>query len=275
MIRQDWRRLAPGLAHSVIEKGWWQDDGNKIDFVRSLGETSQRSRNAQKRWGRASLALSQQQGAIDLHFLRRMMGSHYTTNRDLVFGPNPTTLASSFLVESPPDRAADLGRGVADWPRRRFISRFACAANSPAAFGEIALVDSAADDGNRQAGRRQGARQGRVDDRTAANAFRSRRRGFSGEGTAPHAAKPVAVDRHGDDAPSRRAFREGVSLLVGPRAEDAGVVPTEAGRSAVLSHDRGYACQSKVLCSPASFAGVLGRPFHKWTLDQVRLQPNS
>ena len=42
LIRQDWHRLAPGLADFVIEKGWWQDDGSKIDFVRTLGETSER-----------------------------------------------------------------------------------------------------------------------------------------------------------------------------------------------------------------------------------------
>jgi len=99
MIRQDWRRLAPGLADSIIEKGWWQDDGSKIDFVRSVGETSERSRNAQKRWGRASLALSQQQGAIDPHFLRRMLADHYSSNRELLFGPKSTALASSFLVD--------------------------------------------------------------------------------------------------------------------------------------------------------------------------------
>lgn len=99
MIRQDWRRLAPGLAACVIDKGWWQDDGSKLDFVRSVGETSERSRNAQKRWGRASLALTQQHGAIDLHFLRRMMADHFGTNRDLVFGPKPVALASSFMVD--------------------------------------------------------------------------------------------------------------------------------------------------------------------------------
>jgi len=136
MIRQDWRRLAPGLADSVIEKGWWQDDGSKIDFVRSVGETSERSRNAQKRWGRASLALSQQQGAIDAHFLRRMMADHYTTNRDLVFGPKPTTLASSFLVD-----LHEAEQPIVAWvafgsPRAAIHFPICLAGELPAAFGE-------------------------------------------------------------------------------------------------------------------------------------------
>jgi hypothetical protein len=104
MIRQDWRRLAPGLASFVIEKGWWHDDGSKIDFVRCLAETAQKAVNPHRRWGHASLALAQQQGAIDLHFLRRMLAEHYTQNRDLLPGGKAMTLASSFLTDL---RAAD------------------------------------------------------------------------------------------------------------------------------------------------------------------------
>lgn len=100
MIRQDWARLSRGLASHVIGHGWWQDDGSKIDFVRCLSTATDRSRNAQKRWGRASLALAQQQGAIDAHFLRRMLSDHYTTNREML--PDAMrSLACSALVELP------------------------------------------------------------------------------------------------------------------------------------------------------------------------------
>jgi len=99
MIRQDWRRLAPGLADCVVERGWWKDDGNKLDFVGCLANSAVQSKNAQKRWGRASLALAQQQGAIDAHFLRRMLGDHYSTNRELISSSRTDCLANSFLVE--------------------------------------------------------------------------------------------------------------------------------------------------------------------------------
>jgi hypothetical protein len=99
MIRQDWRRLAPGLASFVIEKGWWHDDGSKIDFVRCLGESAENVVNPHRRWGHASLALAQQQGAIDSHFLRRMLAEHYAQNRDLLPGGKAMTLASSFLTD--------------------------------------------------------------------------------------------------------------------------------------------------------------------------------
>lgn len=99
MIRQDWRRLSPGLATHVIEKGWGQDDGSKIDFVGCLGENTDSTRNAQKRWGRLSLMMSQQQGAIDLHFLRHMLADHYQGNRDLMKNERANGLASSFLVD--------------------------------------------------------------------------------------------------------------------------------------------------------------------------------
>lgn len=96
MIRQDWTRLAPGLFDFVLERSWWPDDGSKIDFVRCLAESNEQSGAAQKRWGRASLALAQQQGAIDLHFLRHMLGDHYTASRDLL--PAAQVLSTSLLV---------------------------------------------------------------------------------------------------------------------------------------------------------------------------------
>ena len=99
MIRQDWSRLAPGLATFAIEQGWWRDDGSKIDFVRCLADLAAPTQIAQKRWGRASLALAQQQGAIDLHFLRHMLADHYTANRDGFLFDKGTTLATSFLVD--------------------------------------------------------------------------------------------------------------------------------------------------------------------------------
>jgi hypothetical protein len=99
MIRQDWRRLAPGLAGFAIERGWWQDDGNKLDFVRCLSDKSEQSTAAHKRWGHASLALAQQQGAIDHYFLRRMLADQETLNRDLSLLPKTATLACSFSVD--------------------------------------------------------------------------------------------------------------------------------------------------------------------------------
>src|SRR5262249_41883317 len=33
VIRQDWNRIAPGLAGRAIERGWWPEDGSKLDFA--------------------------------------------------------------------------------------------------------------------------------------------------------------------------------------------------------------------------------------------------
>jgi dipeptidase len=101
MIHQDWQRLSPGLARHVIEKGWWQEDGSKIDFLRCLGDSAEKCKFAHKRWGHASLVLAQQQGAIDAHFLRRMLAEHFVQNRDAIPGVRPMTLAASFIVELP------------------------------------------------------------------------------------------------------------------------------------------------------------------------------
>jgi len=99
MIRQDWRRLAPGLADFAIQQGWWSDDGSKIDFVRCLGQSTEEMKLAQRRWGRGSVALAQQHGAIDLHFLRRMLAEHYDNNQDLLTTLPEGRLASSFAID--------------------------------------------------------------------------------------------------------------------------------------------------------------------------------
>ena len=38
VIRQDWDRISQGLASYAISRGWWSDDGSKLDFAGALGE---------------------------------------------------------------------------------------------------------------------------------------------------------------------------------------------------------------------------------------------
>ncbi len=76
-IRQDWQRLAPGLADFAIAQGWWRSDGSKLDFGGNFAAPTPTHSWALKRWGRASLLLEQQNGHIDLWFLRRMLADHF------------------------------------------------------------------------------------------------------------------------------------------------------------------------------------------------------
>jgi len=109
--------------------GWWKDDGSKIDFVRCLSEASEQSAAAQKRWGRASLLMAQQLGAIDLHFLRRMLADHYTSNRDLLTGRKPMGLASSFVADLHKSDAPLIAWMAFGPPKVRSIFRSARRAN--------------------------------------------------------------------------------------------------------------------------------------------------
>src|SRR5581483_4207307 len=59
LTRQDWRRLAPGLATLALEQGWWQDGGSKLDFAGCLDAKHPSHALARRRWGRASVALAQ------------------------------------------------------------------------------------------------------------------------------------------------------------------------------------------------------------------------
>jgi hypothetical protein len=109
MIRQDWRRLAPGLVKHATEHGWWLDDGSKLDFSGCLGANPASRANALKRWGRATMLLEQQNGNIDPWFLRRLLGEHFeSTLRRSVPGRTEVlpTLTNRFVAVLPPEPEA-------------------------------------------------------------------------------------------------------------------------------------------------------------------------
>jgi dipeptidase len=76
-IRQDWDRIAHGLAVSAIKEGCWAADGRKLDFGGSLGESPVGEHSGLRRWGRATLLLEQQNGHIDINFVRQLLSDHY------------------------------------------------------------------------------------------------------------------------------------------------------------------------------------------------------
>lgn len=118
LIRQDWQRLSPGLAEQAITRGWWPDDGSKLDFNASLSKNTTGHDSTLRRWGRATLLLEEQHSNIDLSVIRRLLADHYegTSNEVDPLAPlgslsicrhasprQPTATTSSFIAE--------LGRG--------------------------------------------------------------------------------------------------------------------------------------------------------------------
>ena len=77
LVRQDWQRLSRGLGEMVFEQRWWPSDGTKLDFHASLVDPSEDDREGLRRWSRATLALAQQEGALDPYCLRRLLAEHF------------------------------------------------------------------------------------------------------------------------------------------------------------------------------------------------------
>lgn len=73
MLRQDWDRISRGLSDLAIRRGWWPEDGCKLDFARALGRVSPDQAGVMRRWGRATLALEQHTGHVDLPMLRALL----------------------------------------------------------------------------------------------------------------------------------------------------------------------------------------------------------
>jgi secernin len=82
-LRQDWDRISRGLASLAIERGWWPEDGSKLDFAGALAHEGGDNAAALRRWGRATVLLEQQNGQIDVVFLRRLLGDHVEVPRAL------------------------------------------------------------------------------------------------------------------------------------------------------------------------------------------------
>jgi dipeptidase len=75
-LRQDWDRIARGLADCAIENGWWPANGSKLDFAQSVRPVGGDGTAGLGRWGRATLVLEQHSGQIDLPLLRRLLADH-------------------------------------------------------------------------------------------------------------------------------------------------------------------------------------------------------
>src|SRR5262249_26386454 len=54
-IRQDWNRISRGLSDLAIARGWWPEDGSKLDFAAVVGQADPNDPAALRRWGRATV----------------------------------------------------------------------------------------------------------------------------------------------------------------------------------------------------------------------------
>ncbi len=73
ILHQDWDRISRGLSDLAIHRGWWPEDGCKLDFARAMGVHAASLAPAMRRWGQATMQLEQHSGTIDAAFLRRLL----------------------------------------------------------------------------------------------------------------------------------------------------------------------------------------------------------
>ena len=122
VVHQDWDRISPGLAAYAIERGWWPEDGSKLDFATVLSSDRKLHVASMRRWGRATMMLQEQNGHIDAGFLRRLLCGHAEeANENFPFvdasgdsdsicqhprGSGSRATAASFIAELNPDAAA-------------------------------------------------------------------------------------------------------------------------------------------------------------------------
>jgi dipeptidase len=116
-LHQDWDRISRGLSDLAIQRGWWPEDGCKLDFARAMGLPGADVAPALRRWGQATMQLEQHSGAIDAPFLRHLLHSQsdavrsslemalrFETAASLIvrLGPEPASLPVAWYAYGPP-----------------------------------------------------------------------------------------------------------------------------------------------------------------------------
>jgi hypothetical protein len=61
-LRRDWDRISRGLADLAIERGWWPQDGNKVDFAGAVGVAGPGHAEALYRWAQVTTVLEDRAG---------------------------------------------------------------------------------------------------------------------------------------------------------------------------------------------------------------------
>jgi hypothetical protein len=102
-LRQDWDRISRGLSDLAIHRGWWPEDGCKLDFAGALGHPGTDLAQALRRWGRATMALEQHSGAIDGAFLRWLLREQAEAVCPSEGQPGEIETAGSLIVRLGPD----------------------------------------------------------------------------------------------------------------------------------------------------------------------------
>jgi secernin len=102
-LRQDWDRISRGLADAAIARGWWPENGSKLDFAAAVGREGPDRAGCMRRWGKATLELEQHSGQVDESMVRRLLDALAEAGR-----PGAPATASSLVVR--------LGEGAGEVP---------------------------------------------------------------------------------------------------------------------------------------------------------------
>src|SRR5262249_46449957 len=97
-IRQDWNRISRGLSDLAIARGWWPEDGSKLDFAAVVGQAAPNAPAALRRWGRATVLLEQENGHLTPAYLRSLLSDCPESPETNPFTPTHGLPAESFAL---------------------------------------------------------------------------------------------------------------------------------------------------------------------------------
>jgi dipeptidase len=103
MLRQDWDRISRGLSALAISRGWWPEDGCKLDFAGAVGRTAPDHAETMLRWGKATMTLEQHSGQIDVALVRGLLRDLAEMVCPADGPPEEEQTASSFVVRLGPE----------------------------------------------------------------------------------------------------------------------------------------------------------------------------
>lgn len=103
ILHQDWDRISRGLSDLAIQRGWWPEDGCKLDFAGAMGVAPASIAATMRRWGQATMQLEQHSGSIDGTLLRHLLRTQAESVCPLEGPAGEIETAASLIVRLGPE----------------------------------------------------------------------------------------------------------------------------------------------------------------------------
>lgn len=98
-VQRNWDRVSHGLGDLAISRGWWPEDGSKLDFEAAICSIESTAAASQQRLHQMTQCLEYQSGGLNVSLVRSLLGQHCLASMDEE--PSSEATLASMIVQIP------------------------------------------------------------------------------------------------------------------------------------------------------------------------------